>query len=49
MNAADLFRVLRRLTSQNLGLKVVAFALAVAAWWFVAGESKVLVSFPIPL
>ena len=49
MNAADLFRILRRLASQNLGLKVVALALAVAAWWFVAGESKVLVSFPIPL
>ncbi len=49
MDAADLFRVLRRLASQNLGLKVVALALAVAAWWFVAGESKVLVSFPIPL
>ena len=30
-------------------LKVVALALAVAAWWFVAGESKVLVSFTIPL
>jgi YbbR domain-containing protein len=49
VNAADLFRVLRRLASQNLGLKVVALALAVAAWWFVAGESKVLVSFTIPL
>ena len=49
MNAADLFRVLRRLASQNLGLKVVALALAVSAWWFVAGESKVLVSFTIPL
>ena len=49
MSAADLFRVLRRLASQNLGLKVVALALAVAAWWFVAGESKVLVSFNIPL
>ncbi|MDP2657807.1 MAG: CdaR family protein [Candidatus Deferrimicrobium sp.] len=49
MNAADLFRVLRRLASRNLGLKVVALALAVAAWWFVAGESKVLVSFNIPL
>ena len=49
MNAADLFRLLRRLASQNLGLKVVALALAVAAWWFVAGESKVLVSFTIPL
>ena len=49
MNTADLFRLLRRLASQNLGLKVVALALAVAAWWFVAGESKVLVSFTIPL
>jgi hypothetical protein len=49
VNAADLFRVLRRFASQNLGLKVVAIGLAVAAWWFVAGESKVLVSFTIPL
>ncbi len=49
MNAPDLFRVLRRLASQNLGLKVIALVLAVAAWWFVAGESKVLVSFTIPL
>jgi YbbR domain-containing protein len=49
VNAADLFRLLRRLASQNLGLKVVALALAVAAWWFVAGESKVLVGFKIPL
>lgn len=49
MNAADLFRVLRRLASRNLGLKVVALALAVAAWWFVAGESKVLVGFTVPL
>jgi YbbR domain-containing protein len=49
VKAADLFRLLRRLASQNLGLKVVALALAVAAWWFVAGESKVLVSFKIPL
>ena len=49
MNAADLFRILRRIASQNLGLKVVALALGVAAWWFVAGESKVLVSFTVPL
>jgi YbbR domain-containing protein len=49
VNAADAFRFLRRVASQNLGLKVLAFALAVAAWWFVAGESKVLVSFTIPL
>ncbi|TSA00350.1 MAG: hypothetical protein D4R80_01340 [Deltaproteobacteria bacterium] len=49
MDAADLFRPLRGFASRNLGLKLVALALAVAAWWFVAGESKVLVSFTIPL
>ena len=49
MSAADLFRLLRRIASQNLGLKVVALVLGVAAWWFVAGESKVLVSFTVPL
>jgi YbbR domain-containing protein len=49
VSTADLFRLLRRIATQNLGLKVVALVLAVAAWWFVAGESKVLVSFTIPL
>ena len=49
MNTPDLLRILRRFASQNLGLKVLALALAVAAWWFVAGETKVLVSFTIPL
>jgi YbbR domain-containing protein len=49
VTAADLFRIFRRLASRNLGLKVVALGLGVAAWWFVAGESKVLVSFTIPL
>ena len=49
MNAADVVRILRRIARQNLGLKLVAIALAVAAWWFVAGESKVLVSFTVPL
>jgi len=49
VNAADLFRILRRFASQNLALKILALVLAVAAWWFVAGESKVLVSFTIPL
>lgn len=49
MNAADLSRILRHLVRQNFGLKVLALALAVLAWWFVAGESKVLVSFTIPL
>jgi YbbR domain-containing protein len=49
VSSADLFRVLRRLASQNFVLKVIALALALAAWWFVAGESKVLVSFTVPL
>ena len=49
MSTADLFRLLRRVASQNLGLKVLALALAVSGWWFVAGESKVLVSFTVPL
>lgn len=49
MGSGDLFRFLRRLASHNLGLKAVALAMAVAAWWFVAGESKVLVSTTVPL
>ena len=49
MNVADLSRIPRRLASRNLGLKVVALLLAAAAWWYVAGESKVLVSFNVPL
>ena len=49
MDSADLFRFLRRLVSRNLGLKALALALAVAAWWFVAGESKVLVGVTVPL
>ena len=49
MDSADLFRFLRRLVSHNLGLKAVALAMAVAAWWFVAGESKVLVGVTVPL
>ncbi len=49
MRPADLLPVLRGIASRNIVLKVVALALAVAAWWFVAGESKVLVSFSIPL
>ena len=49
MNSAEFFRILRRIARHNLGLKVLALALAVAVWWFVAGESKVLVSFTVPL
>jgi hypothetical protein len=49
VEASDAYRFLRRIVSENLPLKAVALALAVAAWWFVAGESKVLVGFSIPL
>jgi len=49
VSAADLSRALWRLLGRNFWLKVLALLLAVAAWWFVAGESKVLVSFNIPL
>ena len=45
----DLLRFLRGFSSDNLGLKVLALALAVVLWWFVAGESKVQVGFAVPL
>jgi YbbR domain-containing protein len=49
MNTADLLKFPARFASRNLGLKVLALALAVSTWWFVAGESKVLVGFNVPL
>jgi len=49
MGSGDLSGFLRRLVSQNLGLKAVALAMAMAAWWFVAGESKVMVGITVPL
>ena len=49
MNATELFRFLRRFASHNLGLKFLALALAVACWWFVAGENKVLMALNVPL
>jgi hypothetical protein len=49
MKGSELFGYLRRFASHNLGLKVLAVALAVACWLFVAGESKVLVGFSVPL
>jgi hypothetical protein len=49
MGPGDLSGFLRRLVSQNLGLKAVALAMAMAAWWFVAGESKVMVGITVPL
>src|SRR5512147_2330726 len=49
MKAFDLSGTLRRFASHNLGLKVLALCLAIACWLFVAGESKVLVAFNVPL
>jgi len=49
VNRVDPVRFLRSAATRNPGLKLLALALAVAAWWFVAGESKVLVGFTVPL
>src|SRR5512139_498086 len=49
VKAFDLSGSVRRFASHNLGLKVLALFLAVACWLFVAGESKVLVGFSVPL
>jgi YbbR domain-containing protein len=43
------FNSFLRTAGRNLPLKLLALFLAVSAWWFVAGESKVLVSFNVPL
>jgi YbbR domain-containing protein len=42
-------RFLQNLLRRNLWLKTIALGLAVALWWFVAGESKVQVGFIVPL
>lgn len=49
VKANDIFQFLRGFTRTNLGLKIVALALAVVLWWFVAGESKVQIGFAVPL
>jgi YbbR domain-containing protein len=49
VNPADLLSFPKRFAKKNLTLKFLALALAIVAWWFVAGESKVLVSFNVPL
>ena len=49
MRVPDLLRLPMRLAGRNLPLKLLALGLAVSAWWFVAGESKVLVGFNVPL
>jgi hypothetical protein len=49
VKAFDLSGTVRRFASHNVGLKILALGLAVACWLFVAGESKVLVGFNVPL
>ncbi len=49
MGASDLPKALLRFAGRNLSLKILSLGLAIVAWWFVAGESKVLVSFNVPL
>jgi YbbR domain-containing protein len=49
VNPADLLNFPKRFARNNLTLKFLALALALVAWWFVAGESKVLVGFNVPL
>jgi len=49
VKASELSGIVRRFASHNLGLKILALFLAIACWLFVAGESKVLVGFSVPL
>jgi len=49
MRAHDILGIPVRFARRNLSLKLLALALAVSTWWFVAGESKVLVGFNVPL
>jgi YbbR domain-containing protein len=49
LERSDLLNFPRRFLRNNLTLKFLALALALVAWWFVAGESKVLVAFNVPL
>lgn len=45
----DVFQFARRAFATNLGLKVLALAISVALWWFVAGESNVQFGFSVPI
>ena len=45
----EAYNAILRSAGRNLPLKLLALCLAVTTWWFVAGESKVLVTFNVPL
>lgn len=49
MRPADLLEFLKDGLRKNLGLKALALVLAIALWWFVAGETKVQVGFAVPV
>jgi len=49
LKAAELFKSAVRIAGRNLPIKILALVLAIATWWFVVGENKVLVSFDVPL
>ena len=49
MKPSDVIGSARRFAGHNWELKLLALGLAIACWFFVAGESKVLVGFSVPL
>lgn len=49
VRGTDIVHFLQGSLQKNLGLKALALGLAVALWWFLAGESKVQVGFVVPL
>jgi YbbR domain-containing protein len=46
---SSLSRFVREPFLSNLGLKLIALALAIALWWFIAGENQIQVGLVVPL